>query len=93
LVPIVAGADKFLTCSLIGKNICLPGGKSRGRRRHGANPIAIVVSCHRVIGANGGLTGYGGGLPRKRWLLDHERHYTSAEAAKDSALEAQHVKA
>ena len=40
---------------------------------NGANPIAIVVPCHRVIGANGTLTGYGGGLARKRWLLDHER--------------------
>lgn len=37
------------------------------------NPVAIVVPCHRVIGANGTLTGYGGGLHRKRWLLDHER--------------------
>jgi methylated-DNA-[protein]-cysteine S-methyltransferase len=40
---------------------------------NGANPIAIVVPCHRVIGANDSLTGYGGGLQRKRWLLDHER--------------------
>ena len=39
---------------------------------NGANPIAIVVPCHRVIGANGSLTGYGGGLDRKRWLLKHE---------------------
>jgi len=39
---------------------------------NGANPIAIVVPCHRVIGANATLTGYGGGLPRKRWLLAHE---------------------
>jgi methylated-DNA-[protein]-cysteine S-methyltransferase len=38
-----------------------------------ANPIAIVVPCHRVIGANASLTGYGGGLHRKRWLLAHER--------------------
>lgn len=46
---------------------------------NGANPIAIVVPCHRVIGANGTLTGYGGGLPRKRWLLDHEqRHHRAA---------------
>jgi methylated-DNA-[protein]-cysteine S-methyltransferase len=37
------------------------------------NPIAIVVPCHRVVGANGKLTGYAGGLERKRWLLDHER--------------------
>jgi methylated-DNA-[protein]-cysteine S-methyltransferase len=40
---------------------------------NGANPICIVVPCHRVIGANGDLTGYGGGLERKRWLLRHEK--------------------
>ncbi len=39
---------------------------------NGANPIGIVVPCHRVIGANGTLTGYAGGLERKRWLLEHE---------------------
>ena len=37
-----------------------------------ANPIAIVVPCHRVIGANAKLVGYGGGLDRKQWLLNHE---------------------
>lgn len=40
---------------------------------NGQNPIAVIVPCHRVIGANGTLTGYAGGLERKRWLLDHER--------------------
>jgi len=40
---------------------------------NGRNPLSIVVPCHRVIGANGTLTGYGGGLERKRWLLDFER--------------------
>ncbi len=39
---------------------------------NGTNPICIVVPCHRLIGSNGSLTGYGGGLYRKRWLLDHE---------------------
>ena len=52
-------------------------GKARAERAgglaNGANPIGLVVPCHRVIGANGSLTGYGGGLERKRWLLDHER--------------------
>ena len=38
---------------------------------NGRNPIAVVVPCHRVIGADGSLTGYGGGLERKRWLLAH----------------------
>jgi methylated-DNA-[protein]-cysteine S-methyltransferase len=40
---------------------------------NGSNPIGIVVPCHRVIGSNGSLTGYGGGMQRKRWLLEHER--------------------
>jgi methylated-DNA-[protein]-cysteine S-methyltransferase len=40
---------------------------------NGANPVAVVIPCHRVIGANGSLTGYGGGIQRKQWLLDHER--------------------
>jgi methylated-DNA-[protein]-cysteine S-methyltransferase len=40
---------------------------------NGSNPIPIVVPCHRVIGSDGSLTGYGGGLERKRWLLEHEK--------------------
>jgi methylated-DNA-[protein]-cysteine S-methyltransferase len=43
---------------------------------NGANPIGVVVPCHRVIGADGSLTGYGGGLERKRWLLAHELRHT-----------------
>jgi methylated-DNA-[protein]-cysteine S-methyltransferase len=39
---------------------------------NGSNPISVVVPCHRVIGADGSLTGYGGGIARKRWLLTHE---------------------
>ena len=42
---------------------------------NGANPFAVVVPCHRLVGAAGGLTGYAGGLAAKRWLLDHERRH------------------
>ena len=42
---------------------------------NGANPVGVVVPCHRVIGSDGSLTGYGGGLERKRWLLAHEARY------------------
>ena len=53
---------------------------------NGRNPISIVVPCHRVIGANGSLTGYGGGLDRKRMLLDLERRVAGAEEAQLSLL-------
>jgi methylated-DNA-[protein]-cysteine S-methyltransferase len=39
---------------------------------NGANPLSVVIPCHRLIGADGSLTGYGGGIERKRWLLAHE---------------------
>jgi methylated-DNA-[protein]-cysteine S-methyltransferase len=45
---------------------------------NGANPIPVVVPCHRVIGADASLTGFGGGLERKRWLLTHERTHTTS---------------
>lgn len=48
---------------------------------NGANPVGIVVPCHRVIGANASLTGYGGGLHRKRWLLEHEERWRVGRAA------------
>ena len=51
-------------------NACRAIGLANGR-----NPISIIVPCHRVIGANGSLTGYGGGLPAKKWLLHHESQH------------------
>jgi methylated-DNA-[protein]-cysteine S-methyltransferase len=42
------------------------------------NPISLVIPCHRLVGAKGALTGYGGGIERKRWLLDHERRWAQA---------------
>ncbi len=47
---------------------------------NGANPVVIVVPCHRVIGADGSLTGFGGGIERKRWLLEHEQKLRSASS-------------
>jgi methylated-DNA-[protein]-cysteine S-methyltransferase len=49
-----------------------PGASRAVGSANGRNPIAIVVPCHRVIGSNGTLTGYGGGLELKEWLLQHE---------------------
>jgi AraC family transcriptional regulator of adaptative response/methylated-DNA-[protein]-cysteine methyltransferase len=45
---------------------------------NGMNKIAILIPCHRVIGSNGSLRGYGGGLERKRWLLEHEKKYSGS---------------
>jgi AraC family transcriptional regulator of adaptative response/methylated-DNA-[protein]-cysteine methyltransferase len=59
--------------SEIAREAELPSGTRAVGRANGANQIVIVIPCHRVIGADGSLTGYGGGLWRKRWLLQHER--------------------
>lgn len=53
-----------------------PGSVRAVANANGANRIAIIIPCHRVIGADGSLTGYGGGLERKKWLIDHERKYS-----------------
>jgi len=45
---------------------------------NGSNPVCVVVPCHRVIGSDGSLTGFGGGLERKRWLLEHEHRFNLA---------------
>ena len=47
---------------------------------NGSNPVGVIVPCHRVIGSNGSLTGYAGGIERKRWLLEHERARTPSIA-------------
>lgn len=54
---------------------------------NGANPLALVVPCHRVVGADGTLTGYGGGLERKRWLLEHEAAHAPRRAPRQGVLE------
>jgi methylated-DNA-[protein]-cysteine S-methyltransferase len=56
----------------IARRISAPSAIRAVGAANGANPVAVIVPCHRVIGTNGKLTGYGGGLDRKRWLLEHE---------------------
>ncbi len=55
-----------------------PGGSRAVGLANGRNRVSIVVPCHRVIASGGGLHGYGGGIPRKRWLLDHEQLHAGA---------------
>ena len=65
-------AGQTRTYGELAKQINRPAAVRAVGMTNGANPIGIVVPCHRVIGANGTLTGYAGGLERKRWLLEHE---------------------
>jgi methylated-DNA-[protein]-cysteine S-methyltransferase len=57
----------------LAKRIQQPSASRAVGLANGRNPVSIVIPCHRVIGADGSLTGYGGGLERKQWLLQHER--------------------
>jgi methylated-DNA-[protein]-cysteine S-methyltransferase len=65
----------------LARRIGAPGASRAVGLANGRNPVAIVVPCHRVIGADGRLTGYGGGLERKAWLLRHEAAMRGAGAA------------
>ncbi|HEY1877765.1 MAG TPA: methylated-DNA--[protein]-cysteine S-methyltransferase [Rhizomicrobium sp.] len=62
----------------VAKRIGAPKAARAVGAANGANPIALIVPCHRVIGADGSLTGYGGGLPLKRKLLEHEARVCGA---------------
>lgn len=61
-----------LSYGALAKKIARPAAVRAVGLANGANPIGVVVPCHRVIGADSSLTGYAGGVPRKRWLLTHE---------------------
>jgi methylated-DNA-[protein]-cysteine S-methyltransferase len=52
---------------------------------NGANPVAVIVPCHRVIGSDGSLTGFGGGLSRKKWLLEHEAKHSASKFRLEAA--------
>lgn len=65
-------AGQVISYAALAARIGRPAATRAVGRANGANPIPVIVPCHRVIGMNGSLTGFGGGLDRKRWLLDHE---------------------
>jgi methylated-DNA-[protein]-cysteine S-methyltransferase len=65
-------AGRTVSYGELAGTVCGPDAARAVGAANGANPIAIIVPCHRVVGAAGALTGYAGGLARKRWLLAHE---------------------
>jgi methylated-DNA-[protein]-cysteine S-methyltransferase len=71
-------AGTTLSYTALAKRIGEPRAVRAVGLANGANPIGVIVPCHRVIGADGSLTGYGGGLERKRWLLAHEARYAGS---------------
>lgn len=77
LMTIPAGSTR--SYAQIAKQIGHPKAVRAVGRANGANPIALIVPCHRVIGADGSLTGYGGGLWRKQKLLEIECNYRKAK--------------
>ena len=69
-------AGQTLSYSGLAKRLGNPRAMRAVGLANGSNPIPLIIPCHRVIGADGSLTGYGGGLERKRWLLAHEGRFS-----------------
>lgn len=65
-------AGETITYSELARRVGRPAAIRAAGHANGSNPLSIVAPCHRVIGLNGALTGYAGGIARKRWLLAHE---------------------
>jgi len=86
LRAIPAGVSR--TYGSIAAELNLPSSTRAVAGANGANQIAIVIPCHRLVGADGSLTGYGGGLWRKRWLLEHERRMAARRANYSAAAAA-----
>lgn len=82
LRDIPAGAT--VTYGDVARRIGRPQASRAVGRANGLNPIALVIPCHRVIGSQANLTGYAGGLERKRWLLEHERRHAGAPCQRTS---------
>ena len=71
-------AGETLSYGALARRIGAPKAVRAVGLANGSNPVSVVVPCHRVIGSDGSLTGYGGGLERKRWLLAHEARYAGS---------------
>jgi methylated-DNA-[protein]-cysteine S-methyltransferase len=65
-------AGTTMTYGAVAAKLALPKAVRAVGHANGSNPLSVVLPCHRLIGADGSLTGYGGGIERKRWLLQHE---------------------
>lgn len=70
---------KTLTYQQMANNLGNPKVIRAAASANGKNPISIIIPCHRVIGSDGSLTGYAGGLPRKKWLLEHESPFRQGQ--------------
>lgn len=70
-------AGTTLSYAALAQRIGAPNAVRAVGLANGSNPVGVIVPCHRVIGSDGSLTGYGGGLARKRWLLAHEQRHSS----------------
>ncbi|QEH33824.1 Methylated-DNA--protein-cysteine methyltransferase [Aquisphaera giovannonii] len=68
----------------LARRVGKPGASRAVGSANGRNPVSIIVPCHRVIASDGGLGGYGGGLDRKRWLLEHEIAILRRDPRRDS---------
>ena len=75
LLQVAPGSTR--TYGEIARELGAPNGARAVGLAVGSNPIALIVPCHRIVGSTGSLTGYGGGLHRKRWLLGHESRHTN----------------
>lgn len=78
---------KLYTYAELAKDLGQPSASRAVAKANGANQISIIIPCHRVIGANGSLTGYGGGLWRKRWLIEHERRMILSQSSEVTKYE------
>ena len=74
-------AGETLSYADLARRAGCPGSARAAGAATGRNPLAIVVPCHRIIGSDGSLTGYAGGLERKRALLEHERRFARVSLA------------